>query len=354
VFVGNTSVRGGAIRIAANTPVTFTNCTFTANSATISGGAIHGPPLAMVNCILWGNSAPTSPQIYGSGMFVTYSDIQGGISGVGNVDADPRFCAIPSSGGDGQWGTADDDYGDLRVRLSSPCVDSGSNAAVPSAVGSDVAGSPRLFDVPGVLDPGVIVDMGAYERAAPFADGAFQVDAPRPSAKITFNSDVLLSSLSSSDLVLVNRDTGVPINCGTASVVSYDAVTRAATWQFLSILPDGNYRATLPAMNVLDTTGSPILTVDLVFDFFILAGDANRDRVVDIRDLSILAANWQGSGKVFSQGDFNYDGKVDAKDLGILSLRWQQNLPAPAAPAQPVSQPTAPRRTATRVATLVL
>jgi hypothetical protein len=104
---------------------------------------------------------------------------------------------------------------------------------------------------------------------------------------------------------------------------------------------------------VLAKSGNP-LGADILCNVFILGGDANRDRIVDIRDLSILAMNWQGSGKVFSQGDFNYDGKVDAKDLGILSLRWQQNLPAPAAPAQPVLQPIAPRRTATRVATLVL
>ncbi len=89
-------------------------------------------------------------------------------------------------------------------------------------------------------------------------------------------------------------------------------------------------------------------------NFFVLAGDANGDRKADINDLSILAMNWHGSGKFFSQGDFNYDGTVDAKDLGILSLNWQRNLPAAVAPAQPASVPKAPRRTATRVATLVL
>ena len=44
------------------------------------------------------------------------------------------------------------------------------------------------------------------------------------------------------------------------------------------------------------------------------AGDANRDRTVDISDLGILATNWQGSGKTFVQGDFNYDGIVDISD----------------------------------------
>jgi hypothetical protein len=94
------------------------------------------------------------------------------------------------------------------------------------------------------------------------------------------------------------------------------------------------------------------LSTDILCNFFILGGDARRDRVVDINDLAILAMNWQGTGKVFSQGDFNYDGKVDAKDLGILSTHWQQALPPPAA-AAPVSVVRAPTRTATRVIALV-
>jgi hypothetical protein len=145
-------------------------------------------------------------------------------------------------------------------------------------------------------------------------------------------------------LLLVNHDTGQPIDCGANSVVSYDAPSRTATWLFSIILPDGNYTATLPAGNVLDTSATPILSTDLNLDFFALGGDANRDRRVDINDLSILTANWQGSGKLFSQGDFNYDGHVDAIDLGILSGNWQRNLTTPP-PAAPTS---IARRTPTR------
>jgi predicted outer membrane repeat protein len=354
VFAGNMSTRGGAVYIASATLATFTNCTFTANTATMSGGAIYGTSPTLVNCILWGNTAPVDPQIHpiGHAATVLYSDVQGGASGAANIDADPGFVRLPSSGFDSVWCTADDDYGDLRLTLSSPCIDAGSNLHVPSGTAGDVAGNTRLSDVVGVRDPGAIVDMGAYERVAPFADGAFPTDAPKPSVKITFNGDVLVSSLSSSDLMLVNCDTGAPIDCGAASVVSYDGAKRAATWQFLSVLPDGNYKATLPAGNVLDTNGGPIITTDLKFDFFVLAGDANRDRKVDINDLSILASNWNGSGKVFSQGDFNYDGKVDAKDLGILSTHWQQALPPPPATA-PVSVTRAPTRTPVRMVSVV-
>ncbi len=56
----------------------------------------------------------------------------------------------------------------------------------------------------------------------------------------------------------------------------------------------------------------------------LLAGDANGDGIVNDADAVILAANWQGSGKIWSQGDFNNDGTVDAADATLLAANWQQ------------------------------
>jgi len=72
------------------------------------------------------------------------------------------------------------------------------------------------------------------------------------------------------------------------------------------------------------------MAADYTFDFFVLGGDANHDRMVDINDMYALATNWRGIGRVFSQGDFNYDGTVDAMDLTILATNWQKSLPPPA------------------------
>jgi len=49
------------------------------------------------------------------------------------------------------------------------------------------------------------------------------------------------------------------------------------------------------------------------------AGDANYDSKIDLLDLSILAADWQGNN---SRSDFNSDGKVDLLDLSILAAYW--------------------------------
>ncbi len=115
-----------------------------------------------------------------------------------------------------------------------------------------------------------------------------------------------------------------------------DGTTNTATFTFDSELADANYRATLLSAGVTDPPGNPLdgnaddlIGGDHAFDFFVLAGDTNRDRLVDISDLGVLATNWQQSPRDFSQGDFNYDQTVDITDLGMLATNWQSSLPAP-------------------------
>lgn len=114
-----------------------------------TGGAIQGSP-TIVNSILWGNG---SNPLSGSAI-VSYSDVQGGASGVGNLDADPQFVAAAQ--------------GNLRLHSGSPCIDAGSNAAVPAGVNTDPDGRPRLLD--GNSDALVTVDQGAYENGGPLTD----------------------------------------------------------------------------------------------------------------------------------------------------------------------------------------
>jgi hypothetical protein len=84
-----------------------------------------------------------------------------GSDGGGNTDADPHFRRNPDDGGDG-WGDdpntpgvdegANDDYGDLHLRFSSPAIDTGTNLGCP---GIDLDGKPRPINTK--------CDMGAYE-----------------------------------------------------------------------------------------------------------------------------------------------------------------------------------------------
>ena len=155
IFTGNSATGpggygAGMVNQPYSSPV-LTNCTFAANSAsTRAGGIYNGSSFStLVNCIVWGNTAPLDAQIYATGgaPTVNYSDIQGGFMGTGNIDADPLFVRTPDP--------ASGDYGDLRLQSTSPCIDIGSNIAVPSGITGDLGGNTRIS--------GAAVDMGAYE-----------------------------------------------------------------------------------------------------------------------------------------------------------------------------------------------
>jgi len=127
-------------------------CTIAHNRNRSSGSAIlsevAGQTTTIKNSIVWGNDAP---QIRGATTFVTYSDIEGGHPGTGNIDDNPLFV---NSG-----------TGDYRPAGGSPCIDAGNNSASLSS--ADLDGGPRLFDDPATSDTGAgtppIVDIGAYE-----------------------------------------------------------------------------------------------------------------------------------------------------------------------------------------------
>ena len=83
---------GGGIYLSDDSSSVISNCTIADNSA-ITGGGIRGTAsrhLSILNSILWGDNPD---EIYGqiSELIVTYSDIQGGLSGEGNIDLNPLF-----------------------------------------------------------------------------------------------------------------------------------------------------------------------------------------------------------------------------------------------------------------------
>jgi uncharacterized repeat protein (TIGR01451 family) len=187
IFSGNYTAgsfqMGGGMYNRDSSP-TLINLTFSGNQANTGGGIrnINFSNPTLINVILWGNTAPTGPQMVNNNYStpsIRYSLIQGcGASGAGwddnlgddgghNLDTNPLFRRNPTPGIDGNWGTADDDYGDLRLDLSSPAIDAGDNTGVPGGVLTDLAGKPRFVDIEEIADTGYgsppIVDLGAYE-----------------------------------------------------------------------------------------------------------------------------------------------------------------------------------------------
>jgi len=171
-FSGNTAWSQGGGMFNYNNNPTVTNCSFCQNRAIrYSAGGIYNyyqGRAYLKNCILWGNE-PDEISNFQSTTTVTYSNVQGGWPGVGNLNADPLF--VDPDGSDDIVGTEDDD---LRLLPGSPCIDAGDNSAVPADVTTDLEGLPRFIDDPGTMDTGKgtapIVDMGAHEGLVTICD----------------------------------------------------------------------------------------------------------------------------------------------------------------------------------------
>ena len=116
----SSSGNGGGVDNEANGTALLQFCTLSANSTSASGtqgGAVENDATAtLTDDILWGNTALYAGEIgiATTGNPVTtanYSDIQGGLSGTGNIHQDPLF--VNPSGGD------------YHLKVGSPCLGAG-------------------------------------------------------------------------------------------------------------------------------------------------------------------------------------------------------------------------------------
>ena len=142
VIAQNSAHQGGGVFIekgvGCDISFTLTNCTINKNKADDGGGIFFDNTSSnsnIKNTIVWGN---TIGQINLSNLNVTYSDIEEGYTGLGNIDFQPEFVCTPKK--------------NYRLRATSPCIDAGSNSDAPD------------IDIEGNLRPqGENVDIGAYE-----------------------------------------------------------------------------------------------------------------------------------------------------------------------------------------------
>lgn len=180
---------------------------------------------------------------------------------------------------------------------------------------------------------------GYTDTLAPVASRGKFIYSPQagpPAVRVDFSEPVHSVGHATPIITLQNTTTGAAIDASKLATMS-DAGDMIS-WLLPKNLPDGNYRFTVPATTTLDVAGNHLAS-DYVFNFQVLAGDANHNGTVDIVDLGSLSTNWQQTNASFAQGDFNYDGNVDIVDLGILSSNWQKSLPAPGASPVVIAPP---------------
>jgi predicted outer membrane repeat protein len=139
---GSRSTEGPAgVLAAGDSDVVIINSTIAHNNFQGHQAIIlwSGGTLEMNNSIMWKNLLNLQADPPCSDCFdVTYSDIEGGWPGTGNIDADPMF-----------W---DPNNWDLQLMCGSPAVDAGTAVGAPP---NDIVGNPRDAKP----------DMGAYELA---------------------------------------------------------------------------------------------------------------------------------------------------------------------------------------------
>jgi hypothetical protein len=128
IFTDNMAGEGAGICNVRNCNPSLTNCTFSGNSAQ-NGALLYNLSSSPVltNCILW-NGSNEIWNNYASTVTITYSNIQGGWEGEGNIDVDPLFA--DAFNGDyhlksqaGRWDQVSESW--VFDDVTSPCIDAG-------------------------------------------------------------------------------------------------------------------------------------------------------------------------------------------------------------------------------------
>jgi len=327
VFTGNLGLTAGAVEtslLPGFSNAQITNCSFSGNKARLNRGggglfavsSLERPVTPHVsNCVFWGNEAYEGDRRdislnLGATINISHSLTQNIVwPGVGNISEDPLFVRLPSDGGDG-WGAGNnDDFGDLRLLPGSPCIDAGSNAAVPSDVTTDLDGNPRFVDDPLTSDcpqPGAacgtppIVDMGAYE----FQGEAIRVAGHAQEGPFAFSSGDFMQAARNA---LLN-----PSNFGLGGLVRNS----------IAILPDINSPITEESLDGIDVfIGSAVSGYDAAEAEAILHFVINGGVLIFYGDVGLNYGPQANSvserfGVTFSEDDFLIEPSISIEELG--------------------------------------
>ncbi len=331
---GNSTEWGGGGIYNGTGTSTLTSSTVAGNWATEEGGGIYNyaGDLTLNNTIVALNDAGSGSDL--SGPHASHHSL---------VSVDPGFARNPSPGADGEWGTADDSYGDLRLRATSPAIDAGDNSLLPAdeydldgdddtseILPIDLAGSSRI--------KGGVVDIGAYEDQPALdvvmGDGVAKsviytdtdgtlvtVSLKGGTAVLTFDGDGLVAELVKKKIMI----TGL---AELASIELHDTTAKSKLSFKTKKGDDG-------LAEIGEITGSTSLgklsgkTVDLVGDGIVLTGNGTITSIQlhDLKGGADIIMPGTGAGKkgiTIKAGQFG-DGSdviVGSYIKGLTVARW--------------------------------
>jgi hypothetical protein len=287
---------GGGMYNDSSSP-TLTNVTFGSNSSPFGGGiynVVNSSP-TLTNSILWEDSGGEFFFDSSSSATVTYSDVQGGWSDTGNINADPLF--------------VDAAQGDLHLRRGSPAIDYGTNRGAPFF---DRDNNPRPVD--GGTGRGAITDMGAYEWFV-------RATMPTPSnAMATFAS----------------VDQGVTLSATVSPNNSTGQVTEGSVTFSVYSDPDHHYQVGSSVSGNVDSNGNASATYILpggsvVGTYYIVAqysgsadftgSSASGSVTVSPRDVS-SQVSVTGSGLVYNRSTQLFGGTMTLTNNGTSALNF--------------------------------
>jgi parallel beta-helix repeat protein len=298
---------GGGMYNESSSSPTLTNCTFTGNSASFGGGMDNNNSSlpTLTNCIFWNDSdqyGGGNPEIYNdstSTLSVTYSDVEGGFAGAGNIDADPLFVNAAA--------------GNLQLQAISPCIDVGNNAAIEATgVTTDLAGNPRTFNG--------IVDMGAYE----FQGSPSAVTWTGSGDGINWNnyynwSDYLVPTRYQS----VTIPAGVPVIDVGGGAFSVGSLTNSSS---IEILPGGSLTLFGSAVVTGALTLDPGGTLDIQNNSLTINYGAGADPVANVRRYIRFAYDgglWDGAGLTSGAVEAQVASAIANKGSGVYALGYE-------------------------------
>jgi hypothetical protein len=198
LIAGNKAVGGGVYNNGSS--AIFTNVTIAANGGN-NGGIFNSASNPVVkNSILWGNIGPFND----TQSTITYSIVEGGYTGLGNLNLNPQFVNLIANG------LSPNTSGDYQLPNTSPAIDAGNNGVI-TLTDRDLIENSRRYS-------GGIVDMGAYEFQGSRVGGTIiSITSGNWENGSTWSGGI--SPLAGDNVIINNNHNVTILNVGTAKNV---------------------------------------------------------------------------------------------------------------------------------------